>query len=53
MGNNAKQILGWVAAAWVRTAAYNWLVRQGIDRLLAHVLATLAGGVTVRAIAAA
>ncbi|MFC4048403.1 hypothetical protein ACFOY4_01795 [Actinomadura syzygii] len=50
---SSKQILGLIAAALVRTTAYNWLVRQGTDRFLAHVLAALAGGVAVRAIAAA
>lgn len=53
MGMNAQQILGLLAGAWVRTAVYNWLLRQGMDRLFAQALAGLAGGVTGRAITAA
>jgi hypothetical protein len=53
MGMNTQQILGWFAGAWVRTAVYNWLLRQGADRVFAHVLAGLAGGVTARAITTA
>ncbi|GAA4299905.1 hypothetical protein ACFQY7_17985 [Actinomadura luteofluorescens] len=53
MGMNAHQILEWFAGAWVRTAVYNWLLRQGADRVFAHAVAWLAGCVTVRAITAA
>lgn len=53
MDSNAQRMLAWVAAAWVRSTAYNWLLRQGAAQWLAHALALLAGSATQRAIATA
>ncbi|WP_165978259.1 hypothetical protein [Actinomadura darangshiensis] len=53
MEANIQQIIAWLGAAWVRSAAYNWLLRQGVAQWLAHGLALIVGGVVKRAIATA
>ncbi|MFD0686018.1 hypothetical protein [Actinomadura fibrosa] len=53
METNIQQMAAWLAAAWVRSAAYTWLLRQGVAHWLAHGLALIAGGAAQRAIATA
>jgi hypothetical protein len=50
---NIQQMVAWLAAAWVRSAVYTWLLRQGVAQYPAHGLALIASGAVQRAIATA